>query len=66
MLGNTGCHPIGMNLKYICMISHISTYKQSVSIITNRAVNNFNVLMVFVYNLVRNLLNYIIVFNTCD
>ena len=34
-------HPIGMDLKYIHILSHIPTYKQCVGIITNRAVNNF-------------------------
>ena len=40
------CQPIWMNFKYICMVSHISSYKLYVGIITNRAVNNLYVLMV--------------------
>ena len=41
-----GCQPIRMEIKYIYIVSHISTCKLCVGIITNRAVNNFNVLMV--------------------
>ena len=33
-------------LKYTCIKSHISTFNQSAGIITNRTVNNLNVLMV--------------------
>ena len=36
-----------IDLKYICFISHISISKQCVGIITNRAFNNFYVLMLF-------------------
>ena len=36
------CHLLGMDFRYICVISHISTfYKSCVFISTNRAVNNF-------------------------
>ena len=44
-----GCHRVGMDLKYISIISHISTYKSCVGIITNRAVHNFNVLRVLLH-----------------
>ena len=41
-----GWHPCGVHLKYICIKSHISTYKQCVGITTNRAATISNLQMV--------------------